>query len=87
MFNCIINSDVKDENSSKRISTPLDYYPTIIRAIGGNIEKERLGLGVNLFSKEKTLSEKYGFKYVTQELDKNSHFYNDKILNTKKANK
>ena len=34
-----------------------DTYPTVVSALGGNIKGDRLGLGVNLFSSEKTLAE------------------------------
>ena len=47
--------------------------------MNGNIEGDRLGLGVNLFSREKTLAEEYGVKKLDKELRKKSEFY-DKII-------
>lgn len=82
VYNCIINSNKKPVNNSNRIATALDYYPTIVYSIGGDIEGERLGLGTNLFSNRPTLSEKYGFNKFRNELRKKSEFYNDKILNS-----
>ena len=80
-YYCIINPGNKDvKNSSNRIITSLDNFPTIVYAIGGNIEGNRLGLGVNIFSDQKTLSEKYNFEYISKELRKKSKFYGN-ILN------
>jgi phosphoglycerol transferase len=79
VYNCIINPRDKVANYNNRIITALDSYPTIVYSIGGNIEGNRLGLGVNLFSNQKTLSEKYNFEYIFKELKKKSKFY-DMIL-------
>ncbi len=48
--------------------------------LGATIDGDKLGLGVNLFSNEKTLVEKYGVKYLNAELAKKSIFYNNFIL-------
>lgn len=84
VYNCFINPRTADVKNSNRIITALDYYPTMVYAIGGDIENNRLGLGVNLFSKEKTLSEKHTFNYVYDELNKNSKFYKNKIMDNGK---
>lgn len=83
VYFCLINPYNKTKISSNRIFTALDTYPTIISAIGGKIEGEKLGLGVNLFSGEKTLAEEYGLEKLDKELQKKSDFYNRKILNIK----
>ena len=80
VYCCYINSAVKPEKNNNRVYTALDTYPSTVAAIGGKIEGERLGLGVNLFSADKTLSERYGVKKVESELSRNSDFYNKKIL-------
>ena len=80
VYNCIINPVSKDAKNSGRTFTALDTYPTIVSAMGGKIEGNKLGLGVNLFSDEKTLAEKHKFKYLDKELQKKSDFYNDSIL-------
>ena len=80
VYNCIINPVDKNAKNEKRIITSLDNYPTIVYAIGGTIQNNRLGLGTNLFSNEKTLSEKYSFEKFSKELNKNSKYYNNKIL-------
>ena len=61
----------------------MDLYPTTLGALGAKIEGNRLALGTNLFSDEKTLIEKYGLTYVNDELSKNSRFYDNNILISK----
>ena len=63
----------------RKFST-MDMFPTILDSIGIKIEGNRLGLGTNLFSEEKTLAELYGYDYLFQELKKKSNFYNKKLL-------
>jgi len=48
--------------------------------MGVEIEGERLGLGTNLFSEEKTLTEQYGYENLGKELEKKSSFYNEEFL-------
>ncbi len=76
-YNTFINVNTnKTINNKNRQFTNLDLFPTTISAIGGKIEGERLGLGTNLFSTKKTLTEEYKYKYVREELNKRSEFYN-----------
>lgn len=81
VYEAIINPAVKTEYDQNRVVTSLDMYPTMVAAIGGKIEGDKLGLGVNLFSGEKTLAEKYGVKKLNSELKKKSDFYNNQLLN------
>ncbi len=64
------------QNQPREFST-LDVFPTILASIGSKIEGNKLGLGVNLFSNEKTLVEKMGLKKLNVELEKRSKFYED----------
>lgn len=80
IYNCYVNPAVKPQNVKNRIYTSIDSYPTIISSLGIKIDGNRLGLGVDLFSGEKTLSERYGFDYVNDEINKKSVFYNKAIL-------
>ena len=82
IYNCYINSAVKPYQTENRIYTELDTYPTTIAAMGGEIKGNRLALGVNLFSKQKTLPEKYGLEFFNGEIEKKSIFYNKKILDS-----
>lgn len=79
VVNLIINPAIQPENT-KRIYSTFDLYPTTLGALGANISGNRLGLGINLFSDEKTLLEKYGVQYVNEELKKVSRYYNNTIL-------
>ncbi|WP_100065202.1 LTA synthase family protein [Miniphocaeibacter massiliensis] len=80
VYNTIINPRIEAKNNKNRNFSTFDMAPTILASIGAEIEGNKLGLGVNLYSGEKTLLEKYGFDYIDEELKKNSTFYNEKIL-------
>ena len=80
IYNCIINPIDKSIPSDNRVYTAIDMYPTIINSIGGEIEGNKLGLGVNLYSNEKTLIETYGINKLDKELRKKSNYYNKNIL-------
>ena len=80
VYYCIINPRTKEGNFKNRIYTALDTYPTILYSIGANINGNKLGLGVNLFSDEKTLAEKYGVKELDSKLLERSSFYNDILM-------
>lgn len=58
----------------------MDLYPTTLAALGVQIEGNRLGLGTNLYSGDKTLVEKYGLDYLNVELLKDSKLYRKKLL-------
>lgn len=76
IYNCYINS-VYDEmpQTSGRASTGMDVFPTVLSAMGYEIEGEQLGLGVNLFSGKETLVEKMGIDALNAELMKSSRYY------------
>lgn len=57
-----------------------DMMPTTVAALGGKIEGERLGIGTNLFSGEKTLLERYGVDEANKELQKGSEFFNKELV-------
>lgn len=81
LYNTFINVpfDVTPYKTNDRIFTSYDYYPTTLASLGVNIKGNRLGLGTNLFSEEKTLIEKYGSQMM-EELDKKSRFYDEKFI-------
>ena len=84
VYNAFLNLPFNaDESVTKnREFTTLDFFPTALSSIGISIEGERLGLGVNLFSGEKTLAETYGYDTLFTELDKKSNFYNKNLMYT-----
>lgn len=67
------------ENIQRKYTT-VDLFPTTLAAMGVKIEGNRLGLGVNLYSGEKTLYEQYGKDYLEVELLKDSKLYRQKLL-------
>ncbi len=83
-YNCFLNSPITPTSLYNRDFTTFDMFPTTLAAIGCEIEGERLGLGTNLFSTRKTLTEEYGFDYISDELAKQSDYYTNKLLNAYK---
>lgn len=84
-FNLILNpaptvANVSVENTYNRVWCNIDFFPTILASLGVKIEGERLGLGTNLFSGEKTISEQYGHGNVIDGFVKRSNFYNKTFL-------
>lgn len=80
VYNAFIQPLAKPAQEKNRLFTTMDIFPTIVAALGGDIEGNRLGLGTNLFSEEETLAEKYGYEYLFEELNKKSNFYDSTIL-------
>ncbi len=75
MYNCFINPLAETDNTKNRSFCTLDMFPTVLAAIGCDIEGDRLGLGTNLFSKTPTLCEKLGKEQFDIELKKSSKYY------------
>lgn len=80
VYNTIINSKTEPIKTTNRLFFTTDMYPTTLAALGAQIEGNRLGLGINLFSNESTLIEKYGLDYVREQLERKSSFYNKKLI-------
>ena len=57
-----------------------DLFPTTLAALGVTIDGDRLALGTNLFSDRETLTEQYGYAYLSEELQKQSGFYDTELL-------
>lgn len=80
IYNLFINSKATPIAHKNRIFTQLDMLPSTIASLGAKIDGDRLGLGTNLFSNKKTLAEKFGTDFLKTELEKESLFYNFKLL-------
>lgn len=80
VFNTFINAPLNPKKEKLRTFTSFDIFPTILAGIGAEIEGEQLGLGINLFSDESTLAERYGIEELNAELNKKSVFYNTKFI-------
>ena len=75
LYNCFINTPVEAKKATNRHFAAVDLFPTTLAAIGCTIDGERLGLGTNLFSGVKTLTELHGFERFNEELAKASTYY------------
>ena len=80
IYNAFINSKIKTSNNKNRQFNNFDLYPTILSSIGFSIEGDKLGLGTNLFSTKKTLTEEIGKEKLEKELLKKSKYYEKSIL-------
>lgn len=80
IYNTFINSPVAPKKEKNRLFSSFDMFPTTLASLGVEIEGNKLGLGVNLFSKEETLIEKFGYDYFNNEITKKSDYYNNKLL-------
>lgn len=78
VYNAIINPQCayKEKVTTERKFSTMDMFPTTLAALGVQIDGNRLGLGTNLFSGQKTLPEELGEKSINQELKKNDKQYN-----------
>lgn len=89
IYNCIINSVIEPEGDTKnRMFTSLDMFPTVLAAMGFEIEGERLGLGTNVYSTTPTLCEemgegKVGYDMLEAEVMKYSEYYKKKFVEAK----
>ena len=85
IYNLFLNvpenlKDIPTEYTFNRQWAPFDMFPTTLACIGVEIDGERLGIGTNMFSGEKTLIETDGYEKVNEELANRSNFYNNNIL-------
>ena len=55
-------------NIKNRKFSSLDMFPTVLASIGCTIKDDKLGFGVNLFSNEKTLCERFPENYINSQL-------------------
>ena len=72
VYTAYINSGAELKNTTERVYSVFDQFPTTLASLGVSIEGERLGMGTNLFSDEMTLTELYGLNLVKSELSRNS---------------
>lgn len=86
VYNCVINAAAEPAETKNRSFGVYDLFPTTLAAMGVEIEGERLGLGTNLFSKEQTLTEQFGFETLNEELQKKSVYYNTRFLGMEQKN-
>ncbi len=77
IYNCFLNlpDGLVAAQTQNRIFTIFDMFPTILTAAGVDIEGERLGLGIDLFSDQRTLAEQMGLEMLKRELELYSNYY------------
>lgn len=73
VFTAYINS-ARTYNGEKRQYSSFDTFPTLLASIGADIEGDKLGLGVNLYSSSSTLTEEMGVKGINDKLIAKSEF-------------
>ena len=73
----ILNSAMGDEEQPWRDYSTLDMFPTTLATLGATIDGNRLGLGANLYSDEKTIVEEFGINTCKEELECQSKFLED----------
>ena len=75
VYNCFLNCDPPDGvRLTNREFTTVDLFPTVLSALGFEIEGDQLGFGVDLFSGKDTLSEVMGFQVLDAEFGKYSPY-------------
>lgn len=82
LYNCFLNlpEGLSTSNSKNRTFTVLDLFPSVLAAMDVKIEGNQLGLGVNLFSEEKTVPERMGLDEFNQELSFYSDYYHNQFI-------
>jgi phosphoglycerol transferase len=76
VYNCFINAvPTPAGDTTERVMTSFDLFPTTLAAIGFTVEGDRLGLGVDLFSTTPTLAEQLGYHTLETEINKFSDYY------------
>ncbi|MDD7281886.1 LTA synthase family protein [Floccifex sp.] len=79
VWNTFIHSQAKPVRTKNRDFTTFDLFPTILAALGYKIKDNKVGLGTNLFSEEKTLTETIQADKLNIELTKQSKKYQELI--------
>ncbi len=85
MYNLFLNvpenlTDIPEKYKTNRKWAPFDMFPSVLASIGVSFDGNRLGIGTNMFSGQKTLIERDGTGKVNNELSNCSPFYNNNIL-------
>ena len=76
IYNCFINAECDDSVADKnRKFCTLDIFPTVLCSMGFDIEGDRLGLGTNMFSHQRTLVEEIGLYELEEQLQSRSEYY------------
>lgn len=75
VYTAYINAaPTENKSEGHRTYSTFDDFPTTLAALGCDIRGNRLGLGTNLFSGEKTLIERLGYQQVYSGVSRKSEF-------------
>ena len=74
VYNCFLNCGLPARTGNRELTT-MDLFPTVLAAMGFQIEGDRLGLGANLFSGRPTLCEELGYDALNAEIRKYSPYF------------
>ena len=76
VFNSFYNvkKKIPKQKLSQKISA-IDIAPTLLQVCGGDWDSNQFGLGISLFSEDKSLIEKMGTKVFNEQVKKKSSFY------------
>ena len=77
IWNTFIHSQNTPIHEKNRDFTTMDLFPTILSALGYDVEENRAGLGTNLMSDKNTLTEQLGSDYVESNIKKKSKKYRE----------
>lgn len=82
IYNCLLNPapGLRRGREKRREFMTMDFFPTVLSALGCTIPGDRLGLGTDLFSERPTLSEEMGTNRFDEELQKRSDFYFSRLV-------
>jgi len=85
MYNCFLNSKpvTSSKGNNNRYFSSYDIFPTTLASLGVDIEGNQLGLGVNLFSGQGTILER--FPDISAQLSPRSIFYENQFIFSKQT--
>lgn len=76
----IINPAIAPVSNESRIISTVDLFPTTLASLGVTFDSNRLALGTNLFTDERTLAEIMGVEELDAQLQKHSNYYDKNVL-------
>ncbi|MDO4483142.1 MAG: LTA synthase family protein [Clostridia bacterium] len=86
MYNAILNPQKTPAGeTTHRVFTPMDMFPTMLSALGYDIEGSRLALGTDLFSGKPTLAEEIGYDRLNEECGSYSPWFVENICRPKET--
>ena len=78
VYNCFLNAQKTPAGKTTfRTAVLMDLFPTMLSAMGYEIQGDRLGLGTDLFSATPTLAEEMGYEQLNDEVQKYSQYFID----------